>query len=98
MSLEALLPPGTYAELTGNLREGKNLPLSRCPHCGRELAYDPRNPFRPFCSSKCRLLDLGAWANEELFIPGGPLSEDEDAGEVSTLPDAVRGNSLESEG
>jgi uncharacterized protein len=40
-----------------------------CPTCQRELAWDIA-PFRPFCSERCRLLDLGAWLSERHAIPG----------------------------
>ncbi len=32
--------------------------------------YSPANPFRPFCSERCRKIDLGAWANEDFRVPG----------------------------
>lgn len=40
----------------------------RCPHCGKQVEYEG-NPFRPFCSQRCRLIDLGKWINEEYRIP-----------------------------
>jgi uncharacterized protein len=40
----------------------------RCPTCERELEWD-RAPFRPFCSERCRLIDLGAWLSGERAIP-----------------------------
>lgn len=46
----------------------------RCPTCGREALYAPENPYRPFCSERCRLIDLGAWANDEYVIEGEPGS------------------------
>jgi len=45
-------------------------PRSKCPRCGRPLPALPSNPFRPFCSERCRLLDLGAWLGEQHAIPG----------------------------
>ncbi|MDO5086130.1 MAG: DNA gyrase inhibitor YacG [Comamonadaceae bacterium] len=36
----------------------------RCPACGGPSLYAPENAFRPFCSQRCKLHDLGAWANE----------------------------------
>ena len=44
----------------------------KCPTCGTEVEYSPANPFRPFCSERCRLIDLGAWANDEYVIAGDP--------------------------
>lgn len=46
----------------------------KCPVCGREVEYSPANPHRPFCSERCRLIDLGAWANDEYVIEGEPGS------------------------
>jgi hypothetical protein len=39
-----------------------------CPICRRPTTYEG-NPFRPFCSERCKLLDFGAWANEEYSVP-----------------------------
>ena len=39
-----------------------------CPHCGNRVEYEG-NPYRPFCSERCRLIDLGKWLNEEYKIP-----------------------------
>jgi uncharacterized protein len=40
-----------------------------CPTCGRELEWAAA-AFRPFCSERCRLVDLGAWLTEQRTIPG----------------------------
>jgi endogenous inhibitor of DNA gyrase (YacG/DUF329 family) len=40
-----------------------------CPVCGKPAPFDPSNPFRPFCSERCRLIDLGQWANESYRVP-----------------------------
>jgi hypothetical protein len=42
-----------------------------CPRCGARREWSG-NPWRPFCSERCRLIDLGAWANEEYRIPAPP--------------------------
>ena len=42
-----------------------------CPTCQRELTWESA-PFRPFCSERCRLIDLGAWLTEQRAIPGEP--------------------------
>ncbi len=39
-----------------------------CPTCGKEHAWDTNNRYRPFCSERCRLIDLGKWANEEYRV------------------------------
>ena len=45
-----------------------------CPTCGRELEWSAASPWRPFCSERCRLLDLGAWLTEQRAVPGDKLS------------------------
>lgn len=40
----------------------------KCPICHRPVTYEG-NPYRPFCSERCKLLDFGAWANEEYSVP-----------------------------
>lgn len=50
----------------------------RCPICKREVALDA--PEMPFCSKRCRLMDLGNWASEKYVVPGSPVSTElEDA-------------------
>ena len=41
----------------------------RCPQCGGESVWGTENPFRPFCSERCKLIDLGAWAAETYRVP-----------------------------
>ncbi|RLA92809.1 MAG: hypothetical protein DRG69_08255 [Deltaproteobacteria bacterium] len=40
----------------------------RCPQCGREVPWEG-NPYRPFCSERCKMVDLGRWVGEEYRIP-----------------------------
>ncbi|MFP5520351.1 MAG: DNA gyrase inhibitor YacG [Bdellovibrionia bacterium] len=49
----------------------------RCPTCKKEIEYDIKNPFRPFCSERCQLIDLGKWASEDYKIPVNAAPEDE---------------------
>ena len=35
-----------------------------CPHCQTQVSWIPNNEFRPFCSKRCQLIDLGEWADE----------------------------------
>jgi len=44
-------------------------PPDPCPICGNPAAFSPKNPFRPFCSERCKLIDLGQWATESYRIP-----------------------------
>lgn len=47
-----------------------------CPQCGKPARFDASNAFRPFCSERCRLIDLGQWANESYSVPANPTPED----------------------
>jgi len=40
-----------------------------CPACGETTEYSTTNPYRPFCSERCQLVDLGDWATEKFRIP-----------------------------
>lgn len=40
----------------------------RCPACGQQALYAAENRARPFCSERCRSIDLGAWANESYRV------------------------------
>ena len=41
-----------------------------CPTCQRPVEWSEASPFRPFCSERCRLIDLGDWISERHAIPG----------------------------
>jgi endogenous inhibitor of DNA gyrase (YacG/DUF329 family) len=49
-----------------------------CPGCGEASPYDPGNRWRPFCSERCKMIDLGAWASDGYAIAGQPLEADDD--------------------
>ena len=40
-----------------------------CPNCGKTVAWTSASRYRPFCSERCQLIDLGAWASESYRIP-----------------------------
>ena len=49
-------------------------PAPKCPICGK-----PATPeHRPFCSARCRQVDLGRWLSGDYVIPGAPVPEEED--------------------
>jgi endogenous inhibitor of DNA gyrase (YacG/DUF329 family) len=57
---------------------GTGKPAARkvpCPTCGEPSVFEPFNPYRPFCSERCRLIDLGAWADEAYRVPGKPADD-----------------------
>lgn len=50
-----------------------------CPTCGKDVIWDELSPWRPFCSKRCQLIDLGEWAAEEKRIPAsGDTTESDD--------------------
>ena len=56
----------------------------RCPACGGPSRYAADNAYRPFCSERCKMFDLGAWASESFRVetpPGG----DEDSLAIEPL-------------
>jgi endogenous inhibitor of DNA gyrase (YacG/DUF329 family) len=48
---------------------------TRCPICRKEVSFE--DPEMPFCSARCRLIDLGNWASEKYSIPGSSITPDE---------------------
>lgn len=49
----------------------------RCPACGGDSIFAPSNPYRPFCSERCKNMDLGAWASESFRVPEKPQREED---------------------
>ena len=49
----------------------------KCPQCGAEVEWK-ESPYRPFCSERCKLIDLGAWIEGRYVIPGEPTGEPPD--------------------
>ena len=42
--------------------------IVKCPTCQTNVIWQPESRFRPFCSDRCRLIDLGEWASESRRI------------------------------
>jgi endogenous inhibitor of DNA gyrase (YacG/DUF329 family) len=55
---------------------GKVYMKVKCPICRKELEWEG-NPFRPFCSERCKTVDLAAWASGEYRIEGGKKENEE---------------------
>lgn len=47
-----------------------------CPTCRKPVRWSAANRYRPFCSQRCRLIDLGGWADETKRIPGDSAFDD----------------------
>lgn len=50
----------------------------KCPTCGKYIEWSEKQRWRPFCSERCRMIDLGSWADENYRIPGAKVSSDHD--------------------
>jgi endogenous inhibitor of DNA gyrase (YacG/DUF329 family) len=50
-------------------------PRVPCPTCRREVEWSEQSAFRPFCSERCRMVDLGAWFAEERKVAGEAVDE-----------------------
>ena len=61
--MPAAKPPPPAA---GPARDAPRVP---CPTCGSPTRYHAGNRWRPFCSERCRSVDLGAWASERFRVP-----------------------------
>jgi endogenous inhibitor of DNA gyrase (YacG/DUF329 family) len=48
-----------------------------CPRCGQPAPFGTQNPWRPFCSERCKLIDLGLWASERYRVGGEDAKPDE---------------------
>lgn len=58
-----------------------------CPQCGKDVQWNSENKFRPFCSERCKMIDLGQWANEEYRIPA---DEPSDQSDENSIPDSFQ--------
>ena len=55
-----------------------------CPRCGGPSAFSGENKWRPFCSERCKLIDLGDWASERFRVP--VEEEQKEPGEDTQVP------------
>ncbi|MFW7378117.1 MAG: DNA gyrase inhibitor YacG [Oligoflexus sp.] len=58
-----------------------------CPTCKKSVSFEASNPWRPFCSERCKTIDIADWAEENFRIPGPTLSFDEFQETESRRPD-----------
>lgn len=58
----------------------RNMRQVNCPQCKKPTEFSPENSFRPFCSNRCKLIDLGQWADEGYKIPSNkPIDGSDEA-------------------
>ena len=53
-----------------------------CPRCGKRVRWGAESPFRPFCSERCKMIDLGAWANEDYRVAASSAAQEPDEPDV----------------
>ena len=56
----------------------RKVPVVACPQCGASAPFSAENKWRPFCSERCRTIDLGYWASEAYRIPDSAATSPED--------------------
>lgn len=49
--------------------------ITKCPSCQKQMVYDSKNSYRPFCSKVCKTEDLASWAQEEFRVKGEPVDD-----------------------
>ena len=47
-----------------------------CPTCQKQIVWNEKFPYRPFCCERCKLIDLGEWASENNKIAGSSIYDD----------------------
>ena len=56
-----------------------DITVVNCPTCNKQVIWDELSTWRPFCSKRCQLIELGEWAAEEKRIPSsGDLNDSDD--------------------
>lgn len=62
--------------------------IVKCPVCGKEVEWKESSRYRPFCSERCKQIDLGAWAEEKYKVPAveDENGEDDEAAGIKQVP------------
>lgn len=63
-----------------------------CRRCGNETVFAKENVYRPFCSERCKMIDLGLWANEEYRVPTHDLAAFQELAQQLEEEDSRRGS------
>lgn len=56
-----------------------------CPTCKKSALWEKENKSRPFCSERCKLIDLGEWASGGHAIPGDNVEDDFMSGDLNSI-------------
>lgn len=72
--------------IMSNANEAPKKPRSvNCPTCAKPVVWEPASRWRPFCSERCKLIDIGAWASESYRVPGAEPDPGEGGEDVPPL-------------
>ena len=61
-----------------------------CPTCAKRVEWGPQSPWRPFCSERCKLIDLGAWASEKYRVPVVEENDEPESDDSGEPPAAAK--------
>ncbi len=67
--------------------------IVKCPTCGKDVEWIEANVFRPFCSERCKLIDLGEWASDSYVIRNESMQNSENEADelaqklINTIPE-----------
>ncbi|WP_105214794.1 DNA gyrase inhibitor YacG [Pseudoalteromonas sp. T1lg22] len=67
-----------------------------CPTCEQDVEWGPQSPYRPFCSKRCQLIDLGEWSSESNSI-STPLSNEPQSADASAFIEEIEAMLAKSE-
>jgi hypothetical protein len=56
---------------------------AKCPICGKPVQHE----FRPFCSARCKQVDLNRWFTESYRVPDRPVLEDDEEDSAAERPE-----------
>jgi hypothetical protein len=61
-------------------------PVVTCPTCKVAVSWTAENRWKPFCSERCKLIDLGQWANEKYRVPAEAQPSEDESLPPESLP------------
>jgi len=72
----------TNRDTTSKPAANDSVTMVDCPTCKQAVAWTAESQYRPFCSERCKLIDLGEWASEGHKIPGSSMENDVMSGDL----------------
>ena len=70
MSILKILNTAVNEGMHTIMMQDKPIAITHCPICKKTTLWTDENPYRPFCSKRCQLIDFGEWAKESYKING----------------------------